>query len=121
MWKARALRRGSVLKVWLTPNNAIVPTGPADADGGLVLPMAYHSVRTHEGTSPEASSQVLRRAVHAYARDPSQRNAVLVEAAIEALRRQKASSGSRQTVDGGREHGGWVRLSRLAVIQINRQ
>jgi hypothetical protein len=91
---ARCPLGGSALKVWLTPNGAINPTGPADADGGFVLPMVYHSVRTHEGTSPEASSQALRRAVHAYARDPSQRNAVLVEAAIEALRRQKASSES---------------------------
>jgi hypothetical protein len=82
------------MKVWLMPNSALDPTGPADAEGGLVLPMAYHSVRTHEGASPQASRQALRRAVHAYARNPSKHNAVLVESAIEALRRHKASSGS---------------------------
>lgn len=82
------------MKVWLTPNKALDPTGPADAEGGLVVPLAYHSARMHEGASLQESRQALRTAVHAYARDPSQRNAVMVKAAIEALRRQRTRSRS---------------------------
>jgi hypothetical protein len=82
------------MKAWLMTNQAFDPTGPLDAEGGLVLPVAYRSVRMHELANPEATRQTLRRAVQAYARDPSERNAVMVEAAVEALRRQRTGSRS---------------------------
>jgi hypothetical protein len=82
------------MKVCLTPNQTLDPTAPLDAEGGLVLPIAYRSVRMHEEASHQATHRTLRRAVHAYARDPSERNAVMVEATVEALRRQRTGSRS---------------------------
>jgi hypothetical protein len=82
------------MKVCLTPNQTLDSTAPLDAEGGLVLPIPHRSVRMHEEASHQATHRTLRRAVHAYARDPSERNAVMVEATVEALRRQRTSSRS---------------------------
>jgi hypothetical protein len=83
------------MKVCLAPNQTLDPTAPLDAEGGLVfLPIAHRSVRTHEEASHQATHRTLRGAVHAYARDPSERNAVMVEATVEALRRQRTRSRS---------------------------
>jgi hypothetical protein len=70
------------MKVWLTSSQALGPTAPLD--GKSCWP-----VRMHEEESPQAMHRTLRRVVQAYARDPSERNAAMVEATVEALRRQR--------------------------------
>lgn len=77
-----------------TPNHALGPTPPLDGEGDLVLPTACRRIRTPNEESPLATHHTLRRVVRAYARDPSERNALMVEATIEALRRQRTGSRS---------------------------
>ena len=77
-----------------TPNHALGPTAPLDGEGDLVLPTACRRIRTPNEESPLATHHTLRRVVRAYARDPSERNALMVEATIEALRRQRTGSRS---------------------------
>lgn len=74
------------MKVWVTPNQALDPAAPLEAEAGLVSPIAHGSVRTREERGPHAMHWALRRAVRAYARDPSERNAVMVEGIIAELR-----------------------------------
>ena len=78
------------MKVWLTPNQALDPTAPLDAEEAW----SCQSPIGRSEANPQAMHRTLRGAVHAYARDPSQRNAVMVEATVEALRRQRTGSRS---------------------------
>jgi hypothetical protein len=82
------------MMVWLTPNQALGPPAPLNAEGDQVLPTACRPVRIHGEESPQAMHRILRRVVQAYARDPSERNAAMVEATIAALRRQRTGSQS---------------------------
>jgi hypothetical protein len=77
------------MKVWLTLNQALGPTAPLNGEGDQVLPIACRPVRIHEEESPQALHRTLRSVVRAYARDPSERNAAMVEATVAALRRQR--------------------------------
>jgi hypothetical protein len=71
-----------------TPNHAL------DGKGDLVLPIACRRIPMPDEENPLATHHTLRRVVRAYARDPSERNALMVEATIQALRRQRTGSRS---------------------------
>ena len=55
---------------------------------------ALRTAERVEEVASQATHRTLRGAVHAYARDPSERNAVMVEATVEALRWQRTGSRS---------------------------
>jgi hypothetical protein len=77
------------MKVWLTLNQALGPRAPLNGEGDPVLPIACRPGRIDEEGNPQALHRTLRSVVRAYARDPSERNAAMVEVTVEALRRQR--------------------------------
>ena len=76
------------MKAWITAHKALNPGATLDAEGAI----APDSVRARKVRGPQAMHRALRKAVQAYARDPSERNAMTVAVIIAELRRQRAAS-----------------------------
>ena len=83
------------MKALIRTNQALQPIAPLDAETDFVSPSSDRSARTHEERGPQAMHRALRRAVHAYAHDPSKRNALMVEAVIAELRGHRANASLR--------------------------
>ena len=82
------------MKTWFVPNEILDHAAPAEGEAERVLSSLHWAVRTLEEASPQGARRALRKAVRAYARDPTEGNAFKVEVAVAALRRQRTRSRS---------------------------
>jgi hypothetical protein len=80
------------VKTWFVPNEVLDHAAPAEAEAESVPSSLSWAVRALEEASAREAHRAVREAVHAYARDPSERNALNVEITVAALRRQRTRS-----------------------------
>ena len=80
------------MKTWSVPNEVLDHAASAKGETESGLASLHWAVRAPEEASPQEAHRAMREAVHAYARDPSERNALKVEIALAALRRHRRRS-----------------------------
>ena len=81
-----------MVKTWSVPNKVLDRAAPAEAEAESLLASLHCAIRALEEATPQDARLAVREAVHAYARDPSECNALKVEIAVAALRRQRMGS-----------------------------
>jgi hypothetical protein len=78
------------VKTWPVSNEVLDHAAPAKAKAGSPPASLNRAVHALEEAGPQAAHRAVRQSVRAYARDPSEGNALKVEIAVAALRQQRA-------------------------------